>query len=94
VMFASRMPCAQCGASVDRAAAEGHTCDPRRWLDFQLLASRTAVAAFDSDLREFLAGKDGRFEMWLAPRGFPSVVEVRALAVLTTDVRYGVPAGR
>jgi len=62
------MPCAQCGASVDRAAADTHTCDSRRWLDFQLLASTSAVAAFDSEFREFLAGRDGRFEMWLAAR--------------------------
>lgn len=68
MIFASRMPCAHCGASVDRAAAAAHTCDSRRRLDFQLLATRSAVAAFDSEFREYLAGRDGRFEAWLAAR--------------------------
>ena len=33
--FASRMPCAECGAVVERADAAAHVCDPARWRDFQ-----------------------------------------------------------
>jgi hypothetical protein len=64
----SRTPCAQCGASVERTAAASHTCDPVRRVDFQVLAMGSAIAAFDTDLREFLTGNEGRFETWLAAR--------------------------
>lgn len=62
----SAMPCAQCGASVPRAAAEFHACDPRRWVDFQMAAMAGSIAAFEQDLWSFLAGREGRFEAWLA----------------------------
>lgn len=68
MFFSSRMPCAECGASVERADAASHVCDPARWVDFQVLALSPAVASFDTDLREFLAGTAGRFEVWLAAR--------------------------
>jgi hypothetical protein len=62
------MPCAQCGASVPRVAAEYHACDPRRWVEFQIAAMTSAIASFDTELREYLASKEGRFEAWLAAR--------------------------
>ena len=62
------MPCAECGASVPRVAADYHACDPRRRLEFQLRAMANAVASFESDLRDYLACKEGRFEVWLAAR--------------------------
>ncbi len=64
----SRQPCARCGASVDRAEADSHTCDPGRRLEFQVLAMGAEIAAFDTDLHEYLAGNEGRFETWLAAR--------------------------
>jgi cytochrome c peroxidase len=64
----SSMPCAECGASVPRAAADYHACDPQRWVDFQMAAMTSAIASFESDLRTFLTGKEGRFEAWLAAR--------------------------
>ena len=64
----SSMPCAECGASVARVAAEYHACDPRRWVEFQMAAMTSAIASFESDLRAFLAGNEGRFEAWLAAR--------------------------
>jgi hypothetical protein len=66
--FASRMPCAECGAVVERADAAAHVCDPARWRDFQLLTMSATVAGFDTGLQEYLAGKEGRFEAWLAAR--------------------------
>jgi len=68
VLFASQMPCPRCGESVGRAAADAHTCDPRRRLEFQMQALRSSIAAFDTDLRDYLAGNEGRFEVWLAAR--------------------------
>lgn len=66
MFFPSRMPCAHCGASVRQEVAEMHTCDPARRMDFQLLAMRPGIDAFEKDLRAFLAGNEGRFEAWLA----------------------------
>ena len=68
MLFASQMPCPRCGESVGRATADSHTCDPRRRLDFQMLALGSSIAAFETDLREYLAGNEGRFEVWLAAR--------------------------
>lgn len=68
MFLSSHMPCAECGASVERAAADSHTCDPQRRLEFQMEAMRAAIAAFDADLCEYLEGKQGRFEVWLAAR--------------------------
>ena len=65
---AASMPCAECGASVPRAAADFHACDPRRWLEYQMLAMRSAIASFEMDFRLYLAGSDGQFETWLAAR--------------------------
>lgn len=62
------MPCAECGASVPRTAADQHACDPQRWVEYQILALGAAIASFEKDLREYLAGKEGRFEAWLAAR--------------------------
>jgi hypothetical protein len=33
-----------------------------------MLALGSSIAAFDTDLREYLAGNEGRFEVWLAAR--------------------------
>lgn len=68
MIFASRMPCARCGASVERADGDRHTCDTERRLEFQLLLSGSAIATFDHDVRGYLAGNEGRFEVWLAAR--------------------------
>lgn len=62
------MPCAECGASVPRAAADDHACDPQRWVEYQMLALRAAIDAFEDDLRKYLAANEGRFEVWLAAR--------------------------
>lgn len=64
----SSMPCPECGASVPRSAVDNHACDPPRWVDFQMAAMTSAIASFECDLRAFLAGKEGRFEAWLAAR--------------------------
>ena len=42
------MPCTECGASVERAAADAHVCDAERMLDFRLFQLRDEIAAFDA----------------------------------------------
>jgi hypothetical protein len=62
------MPCADCGASVDRAASGAHLCEPERLLDFRLFQLRDEIAAFDAQLGEWLASARGRFAAWIAER--------------------------
>ena len=62
------MPCAECGASVERAATVSHECDPERLLDHRLLQLQGEIAAFDEQLSEWLASPRGRFAAWLAER--------------------------
>jgi hypothetical protein len=67
-MFLSRfMPCAECGASVERSTA-AHECDPERQADYLMFGLREHVAAFDTQLHRFLASAHGQFEAWLAAR--------------------------
>jgi hypothetical protein len=66
-MFGSRyMPCAECGASVDRGSAGSHSCDAERRLDYRLFQLRDEIAAFDRLLAEYLESPRGRFEVWYA----------------------------
>jgi hypothetical protein len=62
------MPCAECGASVERPTAGVHECDIERFLDFRLFQLREEVAAFDAQLAEWLASARGRFAAWIAER--------------------------
>jgi hypothetical protein len=67
-VFPSRyVPCPECGASLERAAA-GHECDPERWLDFTLFQLRDALEGFERALATFLATPHGRFEVFYAER--------------------------
>lgn len=68
-MFLSRhMPCEDCGESVERTAAAAHVCNPERLLDYQMFRMRDEIAAFETRLHDYLSGKKGRFEAWLAAR--------------------------
>lgn len=62
------MPCAECGASLERGAADTHVCDPEKLLDFRLLQLRDEIAAFDEQLAAWLESARGRFAAWLAER--------------------------
>jgi hypothetical protein len=62
------MPCTECGASVERAAADAHVCDTERMLDFRLFQLRDEIAAFDAQFAAWLASARGRFATWLAER--------------------------
>lgn len=64
----SHMPCTECGASVERAAAAAHVCDGERVLDFRLFQLREEIAAFDAQLAAWLATARGRFAAWIAER--------------------------
>ncbi len=68
MFLSSHMPCAECGESVDRAAADSHRCDPARRVEYQMIVMRPVLAAFDTRFREYLSGNEGRFEVWLAAR--------------------------
>lgn len=68
-MFSSKyMPCAECGASVEREAVDSHTCVLERRLEYQMFRMRSEIAAFDSRLREYLDSDRGRFARFLAAR--------------------------
>lgn len=62
------MPCAECGASVERAQTDAHVCDGERLLDFHLFQLRDEIVAFDAQLAAWLASARGRFAAWLAER--------------------------
>jgi hypothetical protein len=62
------MPCTECGASVERAAAATHVCDAEQVLEFRLFQLRDEIAAFDAQLSAWLASASGRFATWLAER--------------------------
>lgn len=67
--FPSRfMPCTECGVSCERDALERHECELERVLDFRLFQLRDEIAAFDQQLRTYLASALGQFEIWYAAR--------------------------
>lgn len=68
MFFPSRMPCSECGASVDRRTDDDHGCEPSRWLEFQMLASRSGIDALEDDVQEYLHTREGRLETWIAER--------------------------
>jgi hypothetical protein len=62
------MPCAECGASVERAEADAHMCDSEPLLDFRLFRLREEILAFDAQLAAWRASARGRFAAWFAER--------------------------
>jgi hypothetical protein len=68
-MFRSRyMPCAECGASLDRTADTPHACSRERWADFQMFGLRDEIAGLEAGLLRYLGTSLGRFEAWSAAR--------------------------
>lgn len=66
-MFSYRyMPCAECGASVDRRSGTEHACDPERLLDYVMFGLREEIAALQVRFVRFLESPRGSFEQWLA----------------------------
>ena len=61
-----RLPCPECGASVERALADSHVCEAERVLDFRLVQLRGEIGEFDTQLTAWLASPHGRFAVWLA----------------------------
>jgi hypothetical protein len=68
VFLSRHMPCEECGESVERTAAAAHVCNPERLLDYKMFRMRDEISAFESRLHDYLGGKKGRFEAWLAAR--------------------------
>lgn len=68
-MFASRyLPCAECGASVERVAADDHRCTLERLADYRMFALREEIEAFEDRLADYLVTGQGQFDVWLAAR--------------------------
>lgn len=68
-MFSSKyMPCAECGASVERSLFDSHACVAERRLDYQMFCLRTEIADFEKQLRVYLETRHGRFESFVAAR--------------------------
>jgi hypothetical protein len=63
-----RLPCPECGASVERELADTHVCEAERVLDFRLAQLRGEIAGFEGQLAAWLASPYGRFAAWLAER--------------------------
>jgi len=61
------MPCAECGASVERGAST-HLCEPEQLLDFRLFQLREEIARFDEQFSAWLRTARGRFAAWVAER--------------------------
>jgi hypothetical protein len=61
------MPCAECGASVERDVGT-HLCEPERLVDFRLFQLREEIARFDDQLAAWLESARGRFAAWIAER--------------------------
>jgi hypothetical protein len=68
VFWSNFIPCADCGQAIERSSASEHTCDPDRRVEFKMVALRHQVLTFEKELHEYLSGKEGRFESWLAAR--------------------------
>jgi hypothetical protein len=68
LFFPRFLPCPDCGAAVDRAAAEHHVCEPERRLDFRLFRVRVELEHFEQELAEYLATPAGRFAAYYAER--------------------------
>ena len=62
------MPCAECGAAVERGGEEEHVCERSRLVDFQMFQLRDELAAIDGEVGDFLDTPQGRFEVWWAER--------------------------
>ena len=68
-MFASRyLPCAECGASVERVVGDAHRCTPERLAEYRMFALRGEIATFEDRLADYLDTGQGQFDVWLAAR--------------------------
>jgi hypothetical protein len=63
------MPCEDCGASVSRGEREGHVCDEKRRVQYELFRLvHSEVAGFEDELAFYLNTPEGRFHAWYAER--------------------------
>jgi hypothetical protein len=62
------LPCPECGAPLERAAAAVHVCESERVLDYRISRIRHEIAQFDAQLAGWLDSPQGRFAVWLAER--------------------------
>jgi NAD-dependent SIR2 family protein deacetylase len=61
-------PCPDCGAPVPAEDGDAHSCDPRRYVEYQMLLLRPEIVAFESELAGWLRSPRGRFETYYAAR--------------------------
>jgi hypothetical protein len=62
------MPCAQCGASLERGTESAHECDSERRLEFRVFALRDEIESFDAEWTAWLQSPSGSFEQFYAER--------------------------
>jgi hypothetical protein len=60
------MPCADCGASLERSERAEHVCDPERRLDYELFTLRDHTARLEGQIEDYFTSPEGRFEAWYA----------------------------
>jgi NAD-dependent SIR2 family protein deacetylase len=61
-------PCPDCGAPVPQDYDEAHSCDSRRFVEYQMLLLRPEIVAFEAELSTWLRTPEGRFETYYAAR--------------------------
>jgi hypothetical protein len=86
LFFPRFLPCPDCGAAVDCAAADDHVCEPERRLDFQLFRVRVELQHFEQELAEYLATPAGRFAVYYAERDRRRSSHATAVDPAGTDV--------
>ena len=62
------MPCADCGAAIERCDKEAHVCDPERLVDYRMFQLRDEVAGVEDEVSAYFDSPEGRFELWRAQR--------------------------
>jgi hypothetical protein len=61
-------PCPDCGAPVALEEEDGHRCERRRYVEYQMLLLRPEIVAFEDRLAEWLRTPHGRFAQYYARR--------------------------
>jgi NAD-dependent SIR2 family protein deacetylase len=61
-------PCPDCGAPVACDESDEHSCERRRFVEYQMLLLRPAIVAFEDELAAWLRTPHGRFARYYARR--------------------------
>jgi hypothetical protein len=61
-------PCPDCGAPIALEETEEHSCEQRRFVEYQMLLLRPEIVAFEDELACWLRTPQGRFARYYAQR--------------------------